>query len=112
VETPHRASLRAAVNADVAEVPTAEGRQLSAGEPLVILDDREIELVLRQRQADLAEIEALIDSERQRHQSDLAALKRERVLPELAEQAVARAQDLYQRNLGSQSLLDEARQAP
>lgn len=111
VEAPRRASLRTAVNADVAEVPTAEGRQVSAGEPLVILDDREIELVLRQRLADLAEIEALIDSEQQRHQSDLIALKRERALLDLAKKEVTRAEDLYQRKLGSQSLLDEARQA-
>lgn len=111
VETPRRASLRAAVNADVAEVPAAEGRRVTAGDPLVILDDRELELVLRQRLADLAEIEALMDSERQRYQSDLAALKRERALLDLAEKEVARAEDLYRRKLGSQSLLDEARQA-
>lgn len=111
VETPRRANLRAAVTADVAAVPAAEGQQVSAGEPLVLLDDRELELILRQRLADLAEIEALIDSERQRHRSDLAALKREQILLDLAETEVTRAEDLYRRKLGSQSLLDEARQA-
>ncbi len=111
VEAPRRAELSAAVSADVLQVLVSEGHSVQAGQTLVILDHREVDLNLRQRHADVAEIEGMIASEQQRYRSDKAALKREQALLELSRKAVIRAEDLNRRKMGSQSLLDEARQA-
>lgn len=111
VEAPRQASLSAAVAADVVEVPVAEGQWVAAGQTLVVLDDRDLVYTLQERQADVAEIEALIDSEKRRYQSDLTALKRERALLALDERALARAENLKSRDLGAESLVDEARMA-
>lgn len=111
VEAPRQASLSAAVAADVVEVPVAEGQRIAAGQTLVILDDRDIIYTLQERQADVAEIEALIASEKRRHQSDLTALDHERRLLALDEKALARAENLKSRDLGAESLVDEARMA-
>jgi multidrug efflux pump subunit AcrA (membrane-fusion protein) len=111
VEAPRQAGLSAAVAADVKQVLVAEGQLVARGQPLVILDDRDIALTLRQRLADVAEIEAMIDSERRRYESDLQALERQRAMLALDRKAVARAEDLNRRQLGSESLLDEARLA-
>jgi multidrug efflux pump subunit AcrA (membrane-fusion protein) len=99
------------VAADVKQVLVAEGQLVARGQPLVIQDDRDIALTLRQRLADVAESEAMIDSERRRYESDLRALERERAMLALDEKAVTRAENLNRRQLGSESLLDEARLA-
>lgn len=109
VQAPREAKLSATVTADVEEVLIAEGQLVEQSAPLAILDDRDIELDLRQRKADVAEIQSMIDSELRRHRSDLAALERERNLMALEQKAVARAQDLTRKKVGSESLLDEAR---
>lgn len=111
VEAPRQVDLSAAVTADAAQVLAVEGQQVKAGQTLVILDDRDIELTLRQRQADVAEIQALIGSEHKRYQSDRDALERERALLALNRKAMDRAEDLTRRQMGSESLLDEARMA-
>jgi len=109
VEAPREAELRAAVAAEVIAVKAAEGEPVVAGQLLARLDERDIVLSERQRAADVAEIQALIDSERQRYQSDLAALEREKTMLALDQKAVDRAADLSRRKVGSESLLDEAR---
>ncbi|EHQ52187.1 RND family efflux transporter MFP subunit [Ectothiorhodospira sp. PHS-1] len=108
VTSPRAAGLRAAVEADVARVPVEEGRQVQAGDTLVILDDRELELLVRQRQADLDDLRAQLRALERSHARDREALDRERTLLALAERAVNRAQDLLNRNLGSPATLEEA----
>lgn len=111
VTTPRTANLRAAVEADVLETPGEEGRRVEAGQVLVRLDDREIGLLVTQREADVADIRAQISAERLRNARDREALKHDEALLEIAWRNVERAQDLLSRNLGSQSALDEARRA-
>lgn len=111
VEAPLEAEIKAAVTADVAQVAVREGQTVAVGDTLVALDERELILSLRQRQADLKESEAQIVSEQARHATNLQALQREKNLLELAERAVTRSQNLNSRQLTSQSALDEARQA-
>lgn len=108
VEAPRRATLTAAVAGEVQNVLIAEGLLAKAGQTLVVLDDRDLNLSVQQRQADLAEIDAMIASEQQRHTSDQATLAREQTMLALDEKAVARARDLLSRKVGSESLLDEA----
>lgn len=109
VESPRAATLRAAIEADVVEVTIAEGRRVAASELLVRLDDRVLQLQVQQREAELAEIRAQIDSELRRNAYDQEALQNERTLLQLTEQALARNRDLVARNLGSQAALDDAR---
>jgi multidrug efflux pump subunit AcrA (membrane-fusion protein) len=111
VTTPRTANLSAAVEADVLETPAEEGRQVTAGDVLVRLDDRETRLLMAQREADVADIRAQISTERLRNARDREALRHDEALLELAQRAVARAEDLLARNLGSQSSLDDARRA-
>jgi RND family efflux transporter MFP subunit len=104
VESPRAAVLTAAVAAYVAGVPVTEGAVVAAGEPLVVLDDRDARLVLAQR-------EAQVTSARRSHGNDVQALARERELLRLTEKGVERAQLMVARNLGPQSALDEANAA-
>ncbi|MCP5424136.1 MAG: biotin/lipoyl-binding protein [Gammaproteobacteria bacterium] len=111
VEAPRQADLSAAVAAEVAQVPIAEGQSVEMDQVLVVLDERDIGLALRQREADAEEIRAMIESERKRHRSDLDVLEHEKTLLDLNRRAVERAEDLRRRKVGSESLLDEARMA-
>ncbi len=111
VESPYHATLGSALNAEVLAVPAREGRHVSKGGVLARLDDRDINLLVRQRTADLAEAKAALRSEQNLHANNLASLPREKNLLALAEKAVERAQSLEKRQLGSRSALDEARQA-
>jgi multidrug efflux pump subunit AcrA (membrane-fusion protein) len=63
-----------------------------------------------QARADVTELEAQIESENLRYASDNEALDEQRKLLELAKAELARAERLEQRNLGSESALDQASQ--
>lgn len=108
VETPRKASLNAALVADVIEVNILEGSEVEVGQTLVKLDDTDVRLLINQRQADLAEIKATIDSELLRFKQDKELLKHEKELLQIADNAVGRAKKLEQDRLASQSFLDEA----
>jgi multidrug efflux pump subunit AcrA (membrane-fusion protein) len=66
---------------------------------------------VQQREAELAEIRAQIDSERRRNAYDRESVQHEEALLQLTEQALERSRDLLARNLGSRAALDEARRA-
>jgi RND family efflux transporter MFP subunit len=108
VETPRKAQLTAAVEADVVESSVFEGMSVQKGDLLVKLDDIDIQLEIAQREADLAEIQASIQSEHNRYKTDKDKLKNQQELYHLADKAVARAQVLESSNLTSQSALDDA----
>ncbi len=110
VESPHTATLTAAVTADVDSVQVREGERVTAGTVLISLDERESRFILSQREAEVSEIEAMIASERLRYQTDRTALGQEQRLLELNTKAVQRARDLAKTNVGSQSQLDQALQ--
>ena len=108
VETPRQASLNAALVADVIEVNILEGTEVKAGQVLVKLDDTDARLLINQRQAELAEIKASIESEMLRFQNDKDLLGNEKELLQISDNAVNRAKKLEQDRLASQSFLDEA----
>lgn len=111
VETPHLARLTAAVSAEVKELHYLEGDVVAAGAVLMVLDDSDYVLLVRQRKSELAEVEAQIASENQRYRTDQEAIRYERSLLELSERAVERALNLEKKSLGSSSQADEARMA-
>lgn len=108
VETPRDANLKAAIEADVVEVNVLEGEIVAAGDLLIKLDDTDVKLAMQQREADVAEAQALINSENQRYQRDQGLLANQKQLVSLADNAVQRAKKLEQSRLASQSTLDEA----
>lgn len=110
VETPRRSRLRAAVEAEVTTVLVKEGERVESGQTVIELDERETLAVLEQRRADVRDAEAAVASEAVRHANDLAALKQEQGLVQLARSEVERAENLLKRNLGSEAQLDAARQ--
>lgn len=110
VETPRKANLTAALTANVVTVHVREGERVDAGQILVSLDKREAGLLVRQREAEVAEIRAAIDIENQQQANNADALERERKVLVLAGRSVQRAADLAKREVGSRSQLDSARQ--
>lgn len=111
IESLWPAQLTAGIAADVVEVAVIEGDAFSRGDLLVRLDDRDARLALAQREAELGEVEARIDSENTRHETDLKALPRERNLLSLTRAEVGRLSDLVKKKVSAQSPLDTARQA-
>ena len=109
VDSPHVAHLSSALTADVAAVDVLEGQRVSLDDRLLALDDREIRLVLAQRDAELDGFEADLEHETLRHRNNLAAMGHEEKLLELARREVARARDLAERKVGSQASLDKVR---
>ena len=111
VETPRESRLSSGVNAYVKEVPVEEGKEVSAGQVLVQLDDSDLQLALAQRQAEVADIKARINSENARYQNDQKALTVEEKLLALSNKAAARYEKLVSKNVGSDLNRDEALQA-
>ena len=111
IESPHESHRRAAISADVQQVPVLVGTTVAPGDLLVRLDDRSLQLLLRQREGDLLEIKAQIDSEKRRYAADLEALQIERTLLQLGEKALDRAEQLARTQAGSAARVDEAQHA-
>ena len=111
VESLWSSALTAGVTADVRRVAVIEGDSVVEGHLLVSLDDRDAKLLLQQREAEYAEVEARIASELSRHTANEASLPRERKVLDLTLAEVNRLRNLVQKKVGAQSQLDTARQA-
>ena len=109
VDSPRIPHLSSAVTADVRAVDVLEGQQVRLDDRLLALDDREIRLVLAQRDAEMAGFEADLEHETLRHRNNVAALEHEKKLLDLARREVARARDLAERKVGSEASLDQVR---
>jgi multidrug efflux pump subunit AcrA (membrane-fusion protein) len=110
IESSQAVQLRAAVTADVSEVLVKEGDHVKKGRLLLRLDEREPQLQLRQREAELAEILAQLTSEQSRYENDKTILAHEQELLALAQQEFERTQRLKLDNLASQTRIDEVKQ--
>jgi len=110
VESPHESRLTATVDADVNQVNIFEGETVTAGQVLVFLDDRDVRLLLAQRNAELAEIEALIGSEKEKYKYDQEALAHEKELVRYAQRQVNRQKNLTKSKIGTELGFDEAKQ--
>ncbi len=108
IEAPGLANLTAAVEADVMEVSVSEGDTVAQGQRLLVMDDSDIVLAIEQRQAEIAEIIALIEDNKIKHQYDQAAVEQERSLLNLSRKAVKRAERLANSQAGSEATLDNA----
>jgi len=111
VETPNLLKAAAPADALVETVSVKDGDRVRPGQPLLRLDERDFRPRLDQVQADVAELEAQIQSEQNRHRTNLTALDEEKRMLALAGAEVERARRLKERKLGSDSAVDEAGQA-
>ncbi|MFT6030357.1 MAG: multidrug efflux pump subunit AcrA (membrane-fusion protein) [Oleiphilaceae bacterium] len=108
VTNPFDSVLSAGIVADVAKVPVRDGMLVKAGDILISLDDQEILLTVKQRQADIAELNAQIISENNRYAFDRKALKEEQQLLTIAENGVKRQATLKASKLVAQERYDAA----
>ena len=110
VETPALGSLTSAVEADVLAVHALKGDRVEKGTLLVRLDGADIRLRQLQHEAELQEIDAQIESDRIRYETDRASLEAEENLLALIGRSVERAQTLVKSQAGAQSAVDAALQ--
>jgi multidrug efflux pump subunit AcrA (membrane-fusion protein) len=78
---------------------------------LLRLDERDFLPRIAQAEAEVADLQAQINSEKNRHDTDLRALKQERRLLEIASAGVERQRRLKSQKVGAEQALDEAEQA-
>lgn len=109
LESPRSAALRSAVEADVVDVAVREGDRLSTGDVLVRLDDTDLELTLRERRADVADLEAQLAVEQERIAADRRDLQSEERLLEIAQREMERIDNLANDAFSSQSDVDRVR---
>lgn len=110
VESPNMSMLTAVVEADIIKVSALEGEFVARGQEIIVMDDVDAELSARERAAELAEVEAMIESDQVQLEADRAALKAEQSLLQLARAAVQRAAKLAKSQLGSEAAFDAAKQ--
>ncbi|MBA1147138.1 biotin/lipoyl-binding protein [Ectothiorhodospiraceae bacterium WFHF3C12] len=108
VESARAASIRTAVQADVLTVAIREGERVSEGQVLLRLDEADLLLVQRQRQAQVAELEAQLALQRREREADRNALQTERELLTLADRELTRIRRLAQGGSASDSQVDAA----
>ncbi|SFG72687.1 efflux RND transporter periplasmic adaptor subunit [Neptunomonas qingdaonensis] len=108
VESPQMTQISAPVTAFVEQVLSREGQSVSQDELLIKLDPRDMQLILRQREADLQSIDARISAAQIQYTADQTALSIEKKLYALANKSVSRYRDLSKRNVSSQDQLDTA----
>ncbi|GJL82446.1 MAG: hypothetical protein DHS20C01_20800 [marine bacterium B5-7] len=108
IESPVMSTLTAAVAANVDRVMVREGDFVTPGGLLVELDDTDLKFMLVQRDAEIAELKASLDSENNRYRADTAALKDEQALLDLAQRNLGRARQLASTRAGSEAAVDDA----
>lgn len=111
VETPDLLRATASAAAWVTEVAVRDGQRVAEGDVLVRLDERDFLPRIAQAKAQIAELEAEIESERNRNETDKRALEKEQRLLALARDAVARQERLKTQRVGAEQALDEAERA-
>lgn len=111
VETADLLQATAPAAAWVTEVDVRDGELVTEGQVLLRLDERDFLPRISQADAEVAELEAQITSETNRHQTDLNALEQERRLLAIATDGVERQRRLKSQKVGAEQALDEAEQA-
>lgn len=116
VESPRAATLRTPtlslnLSTQVTKVAVLEGKTVHKGQILIALEDQDSRLNLKQKEAELIDIQAQIQIEKQRHANNIKAIKHEQALLNLMQTSVKRLRKLSKNKLSSQASIDEAQQA-
>lgn len=111
VETPRHAQLTAAMTATVSTLNVSEGEMVEEGDVLMALDDADEDLRFQQRQADVTEAKAALETIRNQLQVDAQVLKHMRELHQLTIAKRQRLEKLQKQNLVAKEQLEDTRAA-
>jgi len=111
IESPQDAQLSAGVEAEVVEVRVQEGSIAAADEVLLVLDGRDAELELMQRDADVADSRAQLRLTQRQLARNQEVLNSEQELLALSEKNAQRAASLFKDGVLSQSDVDTTSEA-
>ena len=111
IEAGETVQLSATVNAFVDKVRADKGDHVKQGQSLVLLDERELTLTMDQRQASMKDVEARIEQEIERVNTDRKAYKIEQQLQEFNLTNLARQEELVANNMAPASRLEDATKA-
>jgi HlyD family secretion protein len=106
VQSPQNAQLSSGIDGLITEVAVLDGQSVVEGQLLVLVDERDARLTLQQAAADLLEVEAQQAFAARRLERSRQAYEKQRELLELTEARSARAQDIFEQKLLSQSDLE------
>ncbi|RKR72392.1 efflux RND transporter periplasmic adaptor subunit [Marinobacter nauticus] len=108
VVAPDLQTITATLAGRIDRLPVREGQQVSEGDLLVELDSADIEPVLAQARAQVADLEAQVRSEQVRYRNDQQSLESEKAILDNARRQFERIQSLVERNLASRENLEAA----
>jgi HlyD family secretion protein len=112
VETPHRVAVGVQVAGTVSEVPVMEGQVVAAGTPLIVLESSELRAALAQAdsgaQQALARLRQVVEVQGPVAEQALRQAQSNHVL---AEAALARSRELFEKGFIGRAALDEAERA-
>lgn len=108
---PDQVQISSPLGGRIAERPVREGQRVAEGELLVAMDSADIQPQLDRVRADVADLEAQVESETIRATNDRKALANEQAILQSAQRQFERTQSLVGRNLSSQEDLDAAADA-
>lgn len=111
VVAPDLQTITATLAGRIDRLPVREGQQVSEGDLLVALDAADIEPVLAQARAQVADLEAQVRSEQVRYRNDQQSLESEKAILDNARRQFQRIQSLVERNLASRENLEAATDA-
>ena len=111
VVAPDLQTITATLAGRIDRVPVREGKQVSEGDLLIALDSADIEPVLAQARAQVADLEAQVRSEQVRYRNDQRSLESEKAILDNARRQFERIQSLVERNLASRESLEAATDA-
>lgn len=111
VESTQQQKLLASLAAELSQLNVKAGDLFKQGDQLFAFNPQEIALYLTQSQADFAEAKASFQSEQQAQKTERKRLEQEQTLYQIRQADLKRNQELVQRNLASESSVDQARDA-
>lgn len=111
VVAPDLQTITATLAGRIDRLPVREGQQVREGDLLVALDAADIEPVLAQARAQVADLEAQVRSEQVRYRNDQQSLESEKAILDNARRQFQRIQSLVERNLASRENLEVATDA-
>ena len=111
VESPQDAELSASIAADVVDIKVQEGSVVEADQVLLVLDARDVQLEVLQRDADVADSRAELRLAERRLARNRQGLESEQKLFALAKKNSERAATLFEDGLIPQSDLDTTTEA-
>ena len=110
IETPRHARLSAAISAEVTELHISEGQRVTEGQILISLDRAEEELLLQQREADVADSEAQLQLILRNIETDKEVLQHMKRLHTLTKSKANRLKTLNSKNLIATERLEDTQQ--